>query len=56
MPAVWLSVQVSASVPIAPDAPATGDRSDHKVTWAVWRLFGSAPVTSTTSMSVSAWT
>jgi hypothetical protein len=49
-----LSVHVSASVATLPDAAATGERPDHRLTVAVCAVFGLAPVTSTTNSSLSA--
>ncbi len=53
-PASWLSTQVSASVPIEPEAAACGLRPDHRLTVADCWVLGSAPVTSTTSSSLVA--
>src|SRR6266568_4463470 len=52
-PSPLLSTKVSARVAVVPDACADGDLPLHSFTWAVCVLFGSAPVTSTTSCAVS---
>ncbi len=51
-----LSAQVSARVAIAPDAAAAGERPDQRLIVAVCAAAGLAPVTSTTSSSLSART
>ena len=56
VPPALESDQVSASVPTPPDTAAAGLRGDQRPICAVWVLFGSAPVTSTMSMSASART
>src|SRR5262252_6552749 len=55
-PSVVLSVQVSESVAIAPEACACGARPVQRLTLALCIALGSAPVTSTTSSSLSART
>ena len=55
-PSPLLSVQVSASTAVDPEARAEGERPLHSLTWAVCMAFGSAPVTSTTNCAVSART
>ncbi len=52
---VWvLSTQVSASVPMLPEAAADGERPLHRLIAAVCVVFGFAPVTSTISSSLAA--
>ena len=53
-PGLVSSFQVWASSPTAPAVCALGDRPDHSCTCAVCAVPGGAPVTSTTSSSLSA--